>query len=132
MQYPEAERPEMPEYVDMNERRWRVVPSKIQGAYGCADYNNRTVTINPDTNMSMTDEIDTLVHELLHVVWYEMGIRAKKEANEEYVVTMLARGITQLMLRNIHLVEYFVHATLHERAARQYEDEGGEDEEYED
>lgn len=57
------------------------------------------------TGQHPVEEADTLLHEILHAVWYCMSI-AEGGADEEAVVRRMASGLTQVFMDNGHLINY--------------------------
>ena len=51
------------------------------------------------------DLMDTLVHELLHVIANDYGL-FEDEDHEERVVSAMASGLIQILVRNPHLIPY--------------------------
>ena len=52
------------------------------------------------------EEADTVLHEILHAIWYCMSI-AEGGADEEAVVRRLASGMLAVFMDNPHLLQYF-------------------------
>lgn len=52
------------------------------------------------------EEADTVLHEILHAVWYCMSV-AEGGADEEAVVRRLASGMLAVFMDNPHLLQYF-------------------------
>lgn len=52
------------------------------------------------------EEADTVLHEILHAIWYCMSI-AEGGADEEAVVRRLASGMLSVFMDNPHLLTYF-------------------------
>lgn len=66
-------------------------------------------TIRISTAQSVAAERDTLLHELLHSIWYVMGVDPPENATadfEEYVVARMATGVLCVLRDNPHLVTY--------------------------
>jgi hypothetical protein len=53
------------------------------------------------------EELDTLIHEILHAVWYQMTLTDIDDALEERIVRALGTGITGLLADNPKLLDYF-------------------------
>ena len=66
----------------------------------------QTIYLNPDQGAD--SKADTLLHELLHAVWYHQGMREHKIESEEQIVATLAPGILDVLRRNPKIVEYLV------------------------
>lgn len=52
------------------------------------------------------EEADTVLHEILHAIWYCMSI-SEGGADEEAVVRRMASGLTGVFMDNPHLLKYF-------------------------
>jgi len=115
-----ARRPRLPTYVDLHEFRWTIEVAVTPNTYGTFSLHERAIRINPEINTSVVDEMDTLTHELLHCIWRSASLPRKRE---EQCVTDLSRGLTQLMLRNPHLLDYYRKAAAHEASLRNGSDE---------
>ena len=53
------------------------------------------------------EEADTLLHELLHAIWYTMSIDCGGPMEEEPIVRRLSTGLIGVFLDNPHLLKYF-------------------------
>ncbi len=51
------------------------------------------------------EELDTLLHELFHAIWFQMSIN-EHDAEEEVIVRKMAGGLTQVLMDNSHLQDY--------------------------
>lgn len=52
------------------------------------------------------EEADTLLHEVMHAVWYCMSI-SEGGADEESVIRRMASGLIQVLMDNGQLLKYF-------------------------
>jgi hypothetical protein len=60
-----------------------------------------------DASLPESQKQDTLLHEILHAIWYEMGIHNEdKNEVEETVITRMATGLLNVLRANPHLVRY--------------------------
>jgi hypothetical protein len=60
-----------------------------------------------DAGLPESQKQDTLLHEVLHVIWYEMGIHNEDKTElEETIITRMATGLFQVLRANPHLVRY--------------------------
>jgi hypothetical protein len=66
-------------------------------AAGLCDNQKMTITILDDQHP--TEELDTLIHELLHAIWYQMSM-GEHNPEEEVIVRKTAGGLTQVILDN--------------------------------
>lgn len=67
---------------------------------GKIDYMHQDITVSWD--MSENHQRETLMHELLHAVCYHHHVQLK-----EREVMLLARGISELLVRNPSLVDVY-------------------------
>ena len=70
-------------------------------------------TIRISTAQSEAAERDTLLHELLHSIWYVMGVEPPESATadfEEYVVARMATGVLCVLRDNPKLVTFLTAA----------------------
>lgn len=67
--------------------------------------NNQLMLIAIKEGQHPVEEADTLIHEILHAVWYTMSI-SMGGAGEEEVVRRMASGLTAVMLDNPQLLKY--------------------------
>lgn len=73
--------------------------------YGTTYHQHHRVEILD--NQPPLEEADTLVHELMHILWYHMGLCADLEDDlEERVVRSMATALTNAMAENPMLLEY--------------------------
>ena len=73
---------------------------------GQFDYADQEINIAD--GQKPVEESDTVLHEILHAIWYNMDIGHNKV--EEHVVRKLATGLTQVFQDNPALVQYLVDA----------------------
>lgn len=68
-------------------------------------YNSQcAITVKNDQHP--IEEADTLLHEILHAIWYCMSI-AEGGADEEAVVRRMSSGLIQVFMDNPQLLNYF-------------------------
>lgn len=58
------------------------------------------------TGQHPVEEADTLLHEIMHAVWFCMSV-SEGGADEEAVVRRMASGMLQVFMDNAHLINYF-------------------------
>lgn len=81
------------------------VPENIQhGILGQYHYNNHVLHITQ--GQPPAEELDTVIHELLHALANVMTIGFADAEMEEMVVRKLGTGITGVLLDNPELVSY--------------------------
>lgn len=77
--------------------QWDVVHQASEdneGKYGCTSFNDQTIYINPRLTKEMKEQ--TFLHELIHVIWWQMGIDKIPGFNqdlEEPIVNQTANGL---------------------------------------
>lgn len=70
--------------------------------FGITNYGDRTIHIVDA--MTPHDELDTIVHELLHAAIHDMAIAFPSQAAEERLVRPLAAGIAAAMVQTPKLL----------------------------
>ena len=83
-------------YVDYD-----VVPNTNKKLDGQFIHTDKKITISE--NLSSADKINTIIHEILHGIWYHWGVAEqieKPQKAEEMVVTSLANGLTNVIREN--------------------------------
>ena len=73
--------------------------------HGMCDNAKHTIHIEGD--QIPVEEVDTVIHELLHAVWYQMSLTDFDVQLEERVVRALGTGLTGLFADNPKLLDYF-------------------------
>jgi len=64
---------------------------------GLCDHRKMVITILEDQHTA--EEIDTVIHELLHAIWHHMSM-GEHPPEEEVLVRKMAGGLTQVLLDN--------------------------------
>ena len=72
-------------------------------AAGLCDNQKMTITIMEDQHP--VEELDTVIHELLHAIWYHMSM-GEHPPEEEVLVRKTAGGLTQVLLDNPIFIRY--------------------------
>ena len=72
-------------------------------AAGLCDNQKMIITIMEDQHP--VEELDTVIHELLHAIWHHMSM-GEHLPEEEVLVRKTAGGLTQVFLDNPHLIKY--------------------------
>lgn len=70
---------------------------------GLCDNQKMLITILEDQHPA--EELDTVIHELLHAIWHQMSM-GEHLPEEEVLVRKTAGGLTQVFLDNTHLIKY--------------------------
>lgn len=76
---------------------------------GSLDFHPGNLTIEHDKNYAPHELVNTVVHEALHAIWRLSDIGGDQQ-HEEYVVTVMANGLTDLMRRNPDLMGWIKEA----------------------
>lgn len=97
----------IPKAISVGYRTYGVNPletadHEMTEKYGWCDKVNNQIYIY--TNSEPMVVADTLVHEVLHAVWFYMGLDDKHD--EEAVVNRLATGLSTVMYDNPDLVDF--------------------------
>ena len=77
-----------------------VLPSAVAGLT-----DNRALTIAIDIAQHPVEELDTLLHELFHAIWFQMSM-GEHPPEEEVIVRKFAGGLTQVLQDNPQLIKY--------------------------
>lgn len=96
----------MPSRVQLSYQTLRIYKRKIQEL---GLYFSVTPSIHIRRGLSLHEEGNTLLHELLHAICYCSSVGLSR-AKEEQVVSALSNGLTEVMLRNPKLRAYFMEA----------------------
>lgn len=83
-------------------RDWRVMIGPVPDA-GSVQYDQHLIILQD--RQHPRDLMDTLVHELLHVIANDHAL-FEDEDLEERVVSAMASGLIQMLVRNPHLLAY--------------------------
>jgi hypothetical protein len=70
---------------------------------GQCDHKKMLITIEDD--QIPVEELDTVIHEILHAIWYQMSI-GEGPMEEEPLVRRTANGLLQIILDNPELLKY--------------------------
>lgn len=66
---------------------------------------NSKLEIVVQKDLHPVEELDTLLHEIFHAIWFQMSIN-EHPLEEEVVVRKMAGGLTQVLMDNEHLQDY--------------------------
>ena len=79
--------------------------SDVDTMYGRCDHAANEIVINKGQHND--EKPNTLMHEILHGVFYTMGMNnSDVTEQEEYIVNTMSNGIMQVFMDNPHLLEY--------------------------
>lgn len=70
---------------------------------GQCDHKKMLITV--EDGQIPVEECDTVIHEILHAIWYQMSI-GEGPMEEEPIVRRTANGLLQVVLDNPGLVKY--------------------------
>jgi len=97
------------EYI-VKTRKYKSWSKKKTRTFGQIAYSKNTIEIGKDQkkgiwNSQSVEEVDTVIHEILHGVVdeYEIGVDGRKE---EKWVTLMANGLTDVLLKNPNLISW--------------------------
>lgn len=66
---------------------------------------NTKLEIVVQDGLHPVEELDTLLHEVFHAIWFQMSIN-EHNPEEEVIVRKMAGGLTQVLMDNAHLQDY--------------------------
>ncbi len=100
--------PDMPARVKVGYMTFIIEPWKHGNTIstdrlGECDVAGQTIHVN--TEMAPAKVANTLMHEICHAIYYVYGI-AKQDAEEEHAVTMMANGLSGVLVDNPGLAEF--------------------------
>jgi hypothetical protein len=75
------------------------------GALGLC--NNAAMTIDIQEGQHPIEEADTLLHEVMHAVWFVMSA-SMGGADEEVIVRRMSTGLTGIFMDNPHFLRYLI------------------------
>lgn len=109
-----------PKVVRVNGKNYQVLfndknPLIEYANHGYCD--NAKLVIHVEGDQNPVEEIDTVIHELLHAVWAQMSLTDLDDQLEERIVRALGTGLTGLYADNPKLLDYYK-AVLTERKAK--------------
>lgn len=96
-----------PKTVRILGREYTIKYSEDITELGLCDTEDCEITISEGQHP--VEMADTIVHEILHGVFYLMDVGLSSE-QEEFVVRKVATGLTQVLMDNPHLLTYLANA----------------------
>lgn len=70
-----------------------------RSVHGATSSDSQTIKLQPQCSRQLQEQ--TFIHELLHAVWWSMGLKEHfKDDDEEKVVNSLANGLYQALNEN--------------------------------
>lgn len=102
----------LPEYLErtpsnfiVGGKRWRLVLCPLAGVVGLTDFETQTVSVDP--NFPAAELLDTLFHELTHVINYTYDPDQGEQADhDEWSAQLGGRGWSDLWLSNPGLIAW--------------------------
>lgn len=93
-----------PTKVDVSYQKLNVVVGKCDEL---GYYESDLHQIKLQANQKWHEEANTLLHEILHAIWfcYNLGL---EDEQEEKIVASLANGLMEMFARNPEALQYFV------------------------
>lgn len=97
----------LPKKIRIGYKDYQVIPVKIQHpdlseAFGLCDNVGAKIFVRTDMAPEMV--ADTLLHEIMHAVWYYMGLDDREL--EENAINRLSSGLICAMIDNPDLLKY--------------------------
>lgn len=99
--------PKMPEFVKVGFRQYRIVEWSPRGAMaeGCSGQCDLTMAeIRVFTGLGWNKAANTLLHEVLHAVWYFHGL--SDDDNQERYVNVIANGLSAVWVDNPDVITW--------------------------
>lgn len=95
----------LPKTISIGFQDIKVIEADLIEAQGC--YRNELAEIHINRGMGAREQLNTVIHEVLHAICYAYGLKKEfeEDEDEEMVVNALANGITEALVRNKGLVE---------------------------
>ncbi len=95
----------LPKQVKVGAYIYKIIPMKeFSGSGHCGTCNNETLEIRVRTTLSPAQVKNTLLHEILHAVYYHQGMGDSE--GEEVVVNGIANGLQMVFHDNPILKRY--------------------------
>ncbi len=103
----------IPKQVDVGPHQYEVVTEeravlalRDEGKYGITRVDRLEIHI--DDAGAQTQVADTLLHEILHCIWDQGGLRMEDPGLEERVVSSLTTGILAVLRQNPKVVKFLL------------------------
>lgn len=74
-------------------------------SFGQCDTSAQTIKLSAD--MLCTRQVETVIHEILHAIYYEYSL--EKCDDEEHMVSVLGQALTALFVDNPEFISYLSH-----------------------
>lgn len=101
----------LPRWVKVCHRKYKIVewtPTQALAVNRFGECSSVEAIIRVDLSHGLEKARDTLLHEILHAIYYEWGIQ--DEDKEERVVSTFAKGLTQAMADSQECRKWFQEA----------------------
>ena len=103
----------IPKRVDVGPHQYEVVTDeravlalRDEGKYGITRPDRLEIHVDPGG--AHTQVADTLLHEILHCIWDQGGLRMEEPGLEERVVSSLATGILAVLRQNPEVAKFLL------------------------
>lgn len=105
----ELRRADIPKRVVVGGAVYEVRIKELPGCVGITEYRPRRITLDPSGLQCAAYAVNTLLHEVMHAIWYEWGIKdsdmddfsfKKGYATEERAVNGLCNGLCAVFAAN--------------------------------
>jgi len=96
----------LPTVIKLGYQDIKITEEDLVDAQGCYQAEQSKIRIKED--MDKREQMNTLLHELLHAIVYVYGLKKdfKTDEEEEKIVNLLANGLTEVLVRNKDLVMF--------------------------
>ncbi len=81
------------------------VPGEETQAMGLTYHRSSTIYVNRSRGEPRQEQANTLVHELLHALFFTQGVKGFTQEQEEHVVNALANGLCTIIVDNPGLMK---------------------------
>jgi Zn-dependent peptidase ImmA (M78 family) len=93
----------IPKHIKVGGLKWTVEQNRdiaTEGnVFGSTHIQTQKIFLNPENSPQLMGQ--TLIHELLHAIWYSQGLTKRFDGDtEEQIIDPLAKGINQVLKDN--------------------------------
>jgi hypothetical protein len=95
----------LPKHIMFGHRRYAIIASADQpdDTHGHFSSFKRKIIIGAEDDK--VEQVDTLIHELVHLIMFEGAIKVDDDM-EERIATLVGTGLTQMLKRNPSLLAW--------------------------
>ena len=100
---------ELPETVKVGWANYKIVVMNPEvGMARCllGEHNGAERIISVDISKGWSTSLEVLLHEIVHAIFHAASYSEVDKPTEEYTVTVLGNGLTQVFMDNPHIVEF--------------------------